>query len=207
MTIEFAARRFDAAAICAPSRISGESVPHALAWEREPACAGADVYCALGAGDQTTPERPLIGMCPRRSINSRSRSSAGRSFADRPGTRRRAAATAAAPRVAVGSSTIRTSRQDLLSERDRPVLPAGAPSRCRLVLGQRRRHAFIGASPSISARLTAAPAGREPVEGVARRENWLAGLACSGSLTGGHKLLAPIAARHAARAGDIGTGR
>ena len=53
------ARRFDAVIIYSTSRLSRELF-HALAYEREMARAGVEVFYALTAGDQTSPEGRLI---------------------------------------------------------------------------------------------------------------------------------------------------
>jgi DNA invertase Pin-like site-specific DNA recombinase len=53
------ARRFDAVVIYATSRLSRDLF-RALAYERELARAGVEVFYALAAGDQTTPEGRLI---------------------------------------------------------------------------------------------------------------------------------------------------
>ncbi len=52
-------RRFDAVIIYSTSRLSRELF-HALAYERELARAGVDVYYALSSGDQTSPEGRLV---------------------------------------------------------------------------------------------------------------------------------------------------
>ena len=52
-------RRFDAVVVYATSRLSREMF-HALAYERELSRAGVEVYYAVSAGDQTTPEGRLI---------------------------------------------------------------------------------------------------------------------------------------------------
>lgn len=53
------ARRFDAVIVYATSRLSRDLF-HALAYEREMARAGVEVFYALSAGDQTSPEGRLI---------------------------------------------------------------------------------------------------------------------------------------------------
>ncbi len=53
------ARRFDAVVIYSTSRLSRELF-HALAFEREMARAGVEIFYALTAGDQTSPEGRLI---------------------------------------------------------------------------------------------------------------------------------------------------
>jgi site-specific DNA recombinase len=53
------ARRFDAVVIYATSRLSRDLF-RALAYERELSRAGVDVFYAVAAGDQTTPEGRLI---------------------------------------------------------------------------------------------------------------------------------------------------
>jgi DNA invertase Pin-like site-specific DNA recombinase len=53
------ARRFDAVIVYATSRLSRDLL-HALTYEREMARAGIEVFYALTAGDQTSPEGRLI---------------------------------------------------------------------------------------------------------------------------------------------------
>jgi DNA invertase Pin-like site-specific DNA recombinase len=53
------ARRFDAVIVYSTSRLSRELF-HALAYERELARAGVEVFYARSAGDQTSPEGRLI---------------------------------------------------------------------------------------------------------------------------------------------------
>ena len=53
------ARRFDAVIVHSTSRLSRELF-HALAYERELARAGVEVFYARSAGDQTSPEERLI---------------------------------------------------------------------------------------------------------------------------------------------------
>jgi DNA invertase Pin-like site-specific DNA recombinase len=98
------ARRFDAVIVYSTSRLSRELF-HALAYERELARAGVEVFYARSAGDQTSPEGRLIRHMFQ-ALDQFEVEKLGREVRrGRPRTRSRATATAAALPTATACGT------------------------------------------------------------------------------------------------------
>jgi len=98
------ARRFDAVIVYATSRLSRDLF-HALTYEREMTRAGVEVFYALTAGDQTSPEGRLIRHMFQ-ALDQFEVEKLGREVRrGRSRTRDRASATAAGRPMATGSDT------------------------------------------------------------------------------------------------------
>jgi DNA invertase Pin-like site-specific DNA recombinase len=100
------ARRFDAVIIYATSRLSRDLF-HALTYEREMTRLGVEVFYALTAGDQTSPEGRLIRHMFQALDQFEVRSSAAGSAAGRPRTPSRASATVVARPTGTASAASR----------------------------------------------------------------------------------------------------